>query len=144
MHPSLINLRDHLGRPLGQPLRVASAGGGARGMTYATLLDESDGQAVVGAAAEPREAILAAMGVRFSIPEGARFADWRDMLAAPRTCDAVIISLQDSDHLEAATALAAAGYEHSARKADGSARPSRHTRPRRHSPSNAPWVRRPR
>jgi len=80
-------------------------------MTYATLLDESNGQAVVGAAAEPREAIRAAMGVRFAIPEGARFADWRDLVAAPRTCDAVIISLQDSDHLEAATAFAAAGYD---------------------------------
>ncbi|HYO17085.1 MAG TPA: Gfo/Idh/MocA family oxidoreductase, partial [Dermatophilaceae bacterium] len=109
--PAPVNLRDHPGRPLERALRVAIVGGGARGSTYARHLDESAGKAVVGAIAEPREAIRRATGARYVIPQGSRFEDWRDMVAAPRSCDAVIISLQDSEHLAAATAFAAAGYD---------------------------------
>ncbi len=109
--PTPINLRDHPGRPLQRALRVAIAGGGARGSAYARHLDTSDGKAVVCAVAEPREAIRRAMATTYAIPRNAQFADWRDMVASPRTCDAVVISLHDSEHLEAATAFAAAGYD---------------------------------
>lgn len=106
-----VNLRDHLGRPLGRALRVAIVGAGARGSVYAHLLDDSEGRAVVGAVAEPREVIRTAFGSRYAIPQGAQFAHWRDMVVAPRSCDVVIISVHDSEHLDAATAFAAAGYD---------------------------------
>ena len=111
LDPTPINLRDHPGRPLERALRVAIVGCGARGSAYARHLDESGGEAVVGAVAEPREAVRRAMGISCAIPPGAQFADWRDMVAAPRSCDAVVISLHDSEHLDAATAFAAAGYD---------------------------------
>lgn len=106
-----VNLRDHRGRALGRALRVAIVGAGARGSAYAHHLDDSAGRAVVGAVAEPREVIRKELGSRYAIPEGARFAHWQDMVVAPRSCDAVIISLHDSEHLDAATAFAAAGYD---------------------------------
>ena len=111
LDPSPINVRDHSGRPLERALRVGIVGVGDRGSVYARHLDDSDGKAVVGAIAEPRETIRKTMGVRYAIPQGAQFADWRDMVVAPRSCDAVVISLRDSEHLEAAMAFASAGYD---------------------------------
>ena len=109
--PTPINVRDHSGRPLERALRVAIVGAGDRGSVYARHLDDSDGEAVVGAVAEPREAIRKAMGIRYAIPQGGQFADWREMVVAPRSCDAVVISLRDSEHLDAAMAFASAGYD---------------------------------
>jgi len=105
-----VNVRQHLGAPLGRPLRVAIAGAGARGGAYARHLADT-GRAVVAAVAEPRPHAREAVASRSGVPAAQQFRSWQELVAAPRTCDAVIISLQDHQHATAATAFARAGYD---------------------------------
>lgn len=105
------NLRDHPGAALDRPLRLAVAGAGARGTAYARHLQDSGGRAVVTAVAEPRPGVRADFAGQHGIADEQQFERWEDLVAAPRTCDAVVIGLQDSDHLAAATAFARAGYD---------------------------------
>jgi predicted dehydrogenase len=106
-----VNLRDHPGAAVARPLRFAIAGAGARGMAYARHLQASGGRAVVTAVAEPRPDVRAAIAAEHGIGEEQQFACWEELAAAPRTCDAVVISVQDRDHRAAATAFAEAGYD---------------------------------
>jgi predicted dehydrogenase len=66
---------------------------------------------VVGAVAEPRPAARAAVATEHDVPPSQQFGCWEELVAAPRACDAVIIAVQDRDHLKAATAFAQAGYD---------------------------------
>lgn len=109
MTPAPRNLHAHPGAALGRPLRVAVAGAGARGEAYAGHLRNSG--AVVAAIAEPRAPVREAVADAHGIPADQRFATWAELAAAPRLCDAVVISVQDSQHLDAATAFARAGYD---------------------------------
>ena len=106
-----VNLRDHPGTSLRRPLRFAIAGAGARGAAYARHLQEAGGRAVVAAVAEPRAAVRKDIAAQHGIDEDQQFERWEDLVASPRTCDAVVISVQDRDHLAAATAFAGAGYD---------------------------------
>jgi predicted dehydrogenase len=101
-----VNLTGHIGVPLSRRLRIAVAGAGARGSTYAGLAAAT---ADVVAVAEPRDHHRGAFAARH--PGATVFRDWRDLLAAGRIADAVIIATQDADHVAAATAFAAAGYD---------------------------------
>lgn len=89
------------------PVRVAVVGTGSRGSAYARLLANRP-DAVVTAVAEPRadrrEALADELGVT------ARFPDWRPMLEGERVGDAVVIAVQDADHLEPTLAFLDAGY----------------------------------
>ncbi|HEY0807785.1 MAG TPA: Gfo/Idh/MocA family oxidoreductase [Pseudonocardiaceae bacterium] len=100
------NLRAHIGVPLDRRPRLAVAGAGARGSTYAEL---AAGQAEIVAVAEPRDHHRTTFAHRH--PSAAVFTDWRDMLTAGRLADAVIIATQDADHVAAAVAFAEAGYD---------------------------------
>jgi predicted dehydrogenase len=100
------NLTSHIGVPLGRPPRIAVAGAGGRGSTYAALAAES---AEIVAVAEPRAHHRGAFTERHA--SVAVYENWQDMLAAGRVADAVIIATQDADHVAAATAFAAAGYD---------------------------------
>jgi predicted dehydrogenase len=100
------NLTGHLGVPLGRPPRIAVAGAGARGSRYADL---ASGSAEIVAVAEPRAHHRTAFTDRHA--SVAVYQNWQDMLAAGRLADAVIIATQDADHVAAATAFAAAGYD---------------------------------
>jgi predicted dehydrogenase len=100
------NLTSHIGVPLGRPPRIAVAGAGGRGSTYAAL---AAGSAEIVAVAEPRAHHRRAFTERHA--SVAVHENWQDMLAAGRVADAVIIATQDADHVAAATAFAAAGYD---------------------------------
>jgi predicted dehydrogenase len=106
-----INLRDHPGVAVSRPLRFAIAGAGARGAAYARHLQQAGGRAVVTTVAEPRPGVRAEIAAQHGIAGDQQFGRWEDLVAAPRTCDAVVISVQDSDHLAAARAFARAGYD---------------------------------
>lgn len=101
-----VNLTAHVGTPLDRRLRIAVAGAGARGSTYAGLAAAS---ADIVAVAEPREHHRTTFAARH--PDAAVFTDWQAMLAAGRVADAVIVATQDADHVAAATAFAEAGYD---------------------------------
>src|SRR6266567_3619142 len=101
-----VNLTEHIGVPLDRRPRLAVAGAGARGSTYAELAADA---ADIVAVAEPRDHHRAAFAGRH--PGAAVYTDWRNMVAAGRLADAVIIATQDADHVAAAVAFADAGYD---------------------------------
>ncbi|MGC4949028.1 Gfo/Idh/MocA family protein [Streptomyces sp. DT224] len=105
------NLSSHQGRPLDRPLTLALAGAGARGTGYANLAAEGDTPVALVAVAEPRTARRDELADRHGVPAGHRYTDWRLMAAAPRLADAVVIAVQDAQHVEAAEAFAARGYD---------------------------------
>lgn len=92
--------------PLDRRPRLAVAGAGSRGSKYADL---AAANADIVAVAEPRAHHRAAFEARH--PQAKVYTDWRDMLAAGRQADAVIIATQDADHIAPATAFAEAGYD---------------------------------
>ncbi|MFE7331270.1 Gfo/Idh/MocA family protein [Streptomyces sp. NPDC057565] len=105
------NLRDHHGTPLGRPLTLAIAGAGARGAGYAMLAVKGDIPVTITALAEPRTGRRDQLAARYGVPAAHCYDDWRVMAAGPRVADAVIIAVQDAEHLEAAEAFAASGYD---------------------------------
>jgi predicted dehydrogenase len=104
-----LRLSEHRGQPLTRPLRVGIVGAGARGAAYARHVEESG--AVVAAVAEPRAQVRAGFAHRHAIAAEDQHASWSELVAAPRRCDAVVISTHDADHVGAATACARAGYD---------------------------------
>lgn len=107
-----VNLTDHLGEPLGRPLTLAVVGAGARGTNYARLAAELGPDRVrVVAVAEPDPVRRERLVAQWRIPDERTFADWSELAARPRMADAAVVATLDPDHLGAATALAAAGYD---------------------------------
>jgi predicted dehydrogenase len=105
-----INVRDHLGVPLERSVRVAIVGLGGRGTIYSRLIaGDPDGSVVQ--VAEPRRSLRARIAGELGLEPDRCFDDWRELVAAPRIADAVVVSLQDRFHLEAIQAFAAAGYD---------------------------------
>ncbi|MEU2674852.1 Gfo/Idh/MocA family oxidoreductase [Streptomyces sp. NPDC007164] len=105
------NLRDHRGRPLDRPLTLVLAGAGARGTGYAGLAAAGSTPVSLVAVADPRTGRRDELADLHGIPAEHRYTDWRDIAAGPRLADAVIIAVQDAQHLEAAEAFAARGYD---------------------------------
>jgi len=94
-----------------QILTVAVMGLGNRGQTFAALLDGYQNVRVT-ADAEPRDFQRDAIGDKLGIPGNHRFHDWHEIVALPeRIAEAVIITLQDALHGEAACAFAERGYQ---------------------------------
>jgi predicted dehydrogenase len=89
-------------------VRYAIVGAGQRGAGYATWIGRHGDRAQVVAVAEPRayqrESLAREHGVEHV------FSSWRELAAVPRLADAVIVSTQDSEHVEPAIALARKGY----------------------------------
>ncbi|MEU6038342.1 Gfo/Idh/MocA family oxidoreductase [Actinomadura sp. NPDC047616] len=88
---------------------LAVAGAGLRGATYARRALET-GRARVVAVAEPDPERRRRFAERHGIPPERAFADWRDLAAAGRVADGVIIATQDAEHAEPAVRFAALGY----------------------------------
>lgn len=62
------------------------------------------------AVAEPRDVYRQRLADKHGIPAGHVFSDWKDLAAAPKMADAVLICTQDAMHVEPTIAFAAAGY----------------------------------
>ena len=90
-------------------LRVAILGAGSRGRGFARMLGEISGVRVV-AVADPIVERRQAIAVGNGIPEALQYPCWRDFVAAGKSCDAVVVSTMDRDHVEPAVACMEAGY----------------------------------
>ena len=91
--------------------QVILIGAGNRGTIYTDLMREMpDRFQIVGvadAAAEHREDIR----MKHSIPKGACYASWEDILSVPKFADVAIISTQDSLHYAPAMKALEMGYD---------------------------------
>lgn len=87
-----------------RPVRVAVAGAGNRGRTYADWVRAHPERAELVAVADPSPAARAAVGA----PR--EFDDWRALAAAGVEADAVVVATQDRDHVDPVLAFAEAGY----------------------------------
>ncbi|WP_017537398.1 Gfo/Idh/MocA family protein [Nocardiopsis halophila] len=92
------------------PVRVLIVGAGSRGSAYAAWIREHPRIARVVAVAEPRPAYRDRLADACGVPPEARFADWREAAALPRTADAALVCTLDDAHLEPALAFAASGH----------------------------------
>lgn len=96
--------------PLDRPVQLAVVGAGARGRAYADLAAHT-GNAVITAVADPVPESRLALGSRHAVPPDRQLADWRELATLPRLADAVLVATPDRDHVAAAEALMAAGYD---------------------------------
>lgn len=94
-----------------RPLTVAVAGGGKRGRAYADVIASLPELATVVAVAESNDVRRAIFAGDFSLDAAGVFEDWREMAAAPRLADIVVIALLDDLHRDAAIAFAGKGYD---------------------------------
>ena len=91
--------------------KLALIGAGSRGIyCYGKYIEEHPEHGRIVAVAEPRAFYREEAARRHQIPPENCFADWRELLAAPKTADAVIIATSDRDHVGPAIAAAKAGY----------------------------------
>lgn len=93
----------------GPVVELAVIGAGLRGTGYARRARET-GQARITAVAEPDRERRTRFAAEHGIDEHNVFEDWRDLLDRDRLADAVIISTQDSMHVEPAVRAAELGY----------------------------------
>ena len=93
-----------------KPVKLLIIGAGGRGKGYSTFAQQFPERAKVVGVAEPRFEHRQFMEDTYSIPEENIFLDWRQAAEKPKLADAVIISTQDSMHIEPAIAFARKGY----------------------------------
>ena len=94
------------------PIRMIVLGAGARGMNaYAPYAEEYPQKLQIAAAAEPVAARREAFAARYGLDGKHVFSDWREALAARVEAQAVLVSMQDRQHVEPACRAMAAGYD---------------------------------
>ncbi|HEY6738187.1 MAG TPA: Gfo/Idh/MocA family oxidoreductase, partial [Actinopolymorphaceae bacterium] len=93
-----------------RPVTIAVAGAGNRGDVYARWALNHPDRVQIVAVAEPREAWRERLSDRHGIPSERRFGSWKEMAAAGKIADAVIVATQDHDHVEPALTFAGLGY----------------------------------
>lgn len=95
----------------GSPVRLAVLGAGNRGQAYLAWVREHQDRATLVAVADPVPS--ARQRIRNGFGPVAEFADWRELMSAVRAgtvdVDAVLVTMQDRDHLEPCLAVADAG-----------------------------------
>ncbi|MCX4553622.1 Gfo/Idh/MocA family oxidoreductase [Streptomyces sp. NBC_01387] len=96
---------------LDRPLTIAVAGAGGRGAGYADLLAADPGRVRITAVAEPDPHRRARFAERHGLDADHVHDTWEDLAARPRLADAVIIAVLDHEHLDAALAFIARGYD---------------------------------
>jgi predicted dehydrogenase len=89
-------------------VRYAIVGAGQRGAGYAKWIGRHGDRAQVVAVAEPRTRQREALAREHGVSRV--FSSWQELAAEPRLADVVIVSTQDSEHVEPAIALAGKGY----------------------------------
>ncbi|TDD78958.1 Gfo/Idh/MocA family protein [Actinomadura rubrisoli] len=87
---------------------IAVAGAGLRGSGYARRV-RAAGRGRIVAVAEPDPARRARFAAEHGIPPERTFPGWREMAAAGRPADGVVITTQDAEHAEPAIAFAGLG-----------------------------------
>ncbi|URN05485.1 Gfo/Idh/MocA family oxidoreductase [Actinomadura madurae] len=87
---------------------IAVAGAGLRGRGYAARIRDTGAGRIV-AVAEPDPARRARFAAEHGIAPERAFAGWREMAAAGRVADGVIIATQDAEHAEPAIRFAGLG-----------------------------------
>ena len=94
------------------PIRMIVLGAGARGMNaYAPYSEEYPQKLQIAAVAEPVAARREAFAARYGLDGKHVFSDWREALAARVEAQAVLVSMQDRQHVEPACRAMAAGYD---------------------------------
>lgn len=97
---------------MSKPVRIALVGAGSRGLlSYAPFALKNPDKASIVAVAEPREWFRKQATERHNIAAENVFTDWRDLLAAPKLADAVIIATQDSEHTAPVLAASKKKYD---------------------------------
>jgi predicted dehydrogenase len=77
---------------------------------YASYALQNPVACKVVAVAEPRTRTRSAFASAHSIPHSNVFADWKDLVAAGRLADAVVVAVQDRLHTEVVLACVPLGY----------------------------------
>jgi predicted dehydrogenase len=93
-----------------KPVRIIIIGAGGRGKTYASYAEMNPSKAEVVGVAEPRIEHRKFLADTHTISDDHVFADWKQAADQPKFADAVIISTQDSMHVDPAIAFAEKGY----------------------------------
>src|SRR5216110_462988 len=91
-------------------ITLAVLGTGSRGTTYASYAQRYPDRARVVAVADPRVARRDELADRLGVAPERRFADWRELAAAGRLADAVVVATPDREHVGPACRLAELGY----------------------------------
>lgn len=91
-------------------VKLAVVGAGGRGGVYSDWALDHPESAQVTAVAEPRADVRDRVAQRHHITSAQQFDDWRQLLAAGRVADAVLICTQDRMHTQPAVAFAEAGW----------------------------------
>lgn len=90
--------------------KIAILGVGQRGQMFADLIADSPRGEVV-AIAEPRQEYRDEAVAKYKLAPSAVFKDWREFVAQPKFCDAVVIATMDREHVEPAVACLKKGYD---------------------------------
>ncbi|KAF8511318.1 hypothetical protein JB92DRAFT_2791399 [Gautieria morchelliformis] len=93
-----------------RPVTLAIVGAGNRGKVYASYALQNPVACKVVAVAEPRARTRSGFASAHSIPDSNVFADWKDLVAAGRLADAVVVAVQDRLHTEVVLACVPLGY----------------------------------
>ncbi|KAM3560445.1 hypothetical protein ARSEF4850_003645 [Beauveria asiatica] len=89
---------------------IAVVGAGSRGTTYAAYALENPELAKVVAVAEPSRHRRDVFSRKHSILENLQFSNWKGLKAKGKIADAVVIAVQDHQHVEAVQDFAELGY----------------------------------
>ncbi|KAM3447038.1 hypothetical protein MY3296_009123 [Beauveria thailandica] len=89
---------------------IAVVGAGSRGTTYAAYALENPELAKVVAVAEPSRHRRDVFSRKHSILENLQFSNWKGLKAQGKIADAVVIAVQDHQHVEAVQDFAELGY----------------------------------
>jgi predicted dehydrogenase len=87
------------------PKQIAILGAGDRGASFAALIRTMPELAQIAAIAEPRPEYRNIAGTERG------FRDWKEFVAQPKFCDAVVIATPDREHAGAAVACLQKGYD---------------------------------
>ena len=95
---------------MGNPVKLAVIGAGARGFGYATFAKHFPDRLQIVAVADPDEFRRNKFGDFHNVPAEMRFKSYQEFVAQPKMCDAVAICTQDNLHEAPAIACAKCGY----------------------------------
>ena len=94
-----------------KPKTVAVIGAGSRGIGFGSLISSFPHLGRVAAVAEPRRDYRQSFSSTYSIPAKFQFESWKEFVAQPKLCDAVVIATLDREHVGPAVACLKKGYD---------------------------------